>query len=118
MIEIVSPGNKSSRSAIQKFLEKTHEFMRAGVHILLVDPFPPGPRDPHSLHKLIWDDYTDVPFDLPAGIALYQPVYVSGVSTSDLTPSQARTITDQSLRARADADDLVRQLETGKLGSR
>lgn len=75
MIEIVSPGNKSSRSAIQKFVEKTHEFMRAGVNVLLIDPFPPGPRDPHSLHKLIWDEYTDVPFELPADEPLLQAAY-------------------------------------------
>ncbi len=50
IIEIVSPGNKASRSALHAFVEKTCDFLRAGVNVLLVDPFPPGPRDPHSLH--------------------------------------------------------------------
>ncbi|MGL4550271.1 MAG: DUF4058 family protein, partial [Gemmataceae bacterium] len=67
IIEIVSPGNKAGRHAVNAFVEKTHEFLRAGVNVLLIDPFPPGPRDPHSLHKLIWDEYEDVPFELPAG---------------------------------------------------
>ena len=62
--------------------------------------------------------YRGVPLNLPAGLDLYQPVYVSGVSTAQLSPSQTRTITGQRLRARSDADDLVRQLETGRLGSR
>ena len=62
--------------------------------------------------------YRGVPLNLPAGLDLYQPVYVSGVSTAQLSSSQARTITGHRLRARSDADDLVRQLETGRLGSR
>jgi protein phosphatase len=62
--------------------------------------------------------YRGVPLNLPAGLDLYQPVYVSGVSTAQLSPSQTRTITGHRLRARSDADDLVRQLETGRLGSR
>jgi hypothetical protein len=66
IIEIVSPGNKASRHAINQFVDKTHDFLRAGVNVLLVDPFPPGPRDPHSLHKLIWDGFDEVPFEMPA----------------------------------------------------
>ncbi len=62
--------------------------------------------------------YRGVPLNLPAGLDLYQPVYVSGVSTAQLSPSQTRTIAGHRLRARSDADDLVRQLETGQLGSR
>lgn len=46
IIEIVSPGNKASQSAMRQFVEKTTEFIRAGVNVLLVDPFPPTPRDP------------------------------------------------------------------------
>ena len=46
IIEIVSPGNKATRSAVRSFVEETHEFLRAGVNVLVVDPFPPGLRDP------------------------------------------------------------------------
>ena len=46
IIEIVSPGNKASRSAVHALVEKTSDFLQAGVNVLLVDPFPPGPRDP------------------------------------------------------------------------
>jgi hypothetical protein len=62
IIEIVSPGNKASRSAIRQFVEKTVQFLLSGVNVLLVDPFPPTPRDPHSLHKLIWDEIEETPF--------------------------------------------------------
>ncbi len=60
--------------------------------------------------------YRGVPYELPAGIELYQPVYTSGVSGAQLTDGQQRTITDHSLRSREDADDLLRQLELGRLG--
>ena len=62
--------------------------------------------------------YRGMPFDGPVGLDLYQSVYVSGVSTAQLSTAQARTISAHRLRARSDADDLVRQLETGKLRSR
>ncbi len=61
--------------------------------------------------------YRGVPVDLPAGIALYQEVYVSGVSDEQLTTGQRGTISEQSLRSREDADDYVRQLERGSVGT-
>jgi len=78
IIEIVSPGNKAGKSAIRSFVEKTHEFLRAGVNVLLVDPFPPGPRDPHTLHKLIWDEFDEVPFEMPADEPLLLAAYRAG----------------------------------------
>ena len=60
--------------------------------------------------------YRGVPYDLPAGIGLYQEVYVSGVSDAQLTPAQRTTVADQSLRSRDDADAYLRQLERGTVG--
>src|SRR5438045_3258810 len=42
MVEIVSPGNKASRSAFRAFVEKACELLEHRVHLLLIDPFPPG----------------------------------------------------------------------------
>jgi hypothetical protein len=67
VIEIVSPGNKDSRAALHDFVEKTVQFLRAGVHILVIDPFPPTPRDPSGLHKAIWDQIEEEPFAFPPG---------------------------------------------------
>ncbi len=67
IIEIVSPGNKDRTAAVRDFVEKTVDFMRAGIHVLVIDLFPPTVRDPASLHKLIWDEIEDVPFELPQG---------------------------------------------------
>src|SRR5262249_9939747 len=45
-MKFVPPDNKASRAAINDFLQKTIAFLRKGVHVLIVDLFPPTPRDP------------------------------------------------------------------------
>ncbi|HEY2414121.1 MAG TPA: DUF4058 family protein [Pirellulaceae bacterium] len=67
VIEIVSPGNKDSRFALRQFVEKTIDFLRAGVHVLVIDLLPPTVRDPAGIHKLIWDEIEDDDFTLPPG---------------------------------------------------
>jgi Protein of unknown function (DUF4058) len=59
MIEVVSSGNKSSRSRINSFVRKAEEALAAGIHLMLADLFPPGPRDPEGIHPLIWDGRPD-----------------------------------------------------------
>ena len=86
VIEIESPGNKASRSAARALVEKTHEFLCAGVNVLLVDPFPPGPRDPHSLHKLIGDEIEEAPFDMPADEPLLLAAYRASDESVGLSP--------------------------------
>jgi hypothetical protein len=44
MIEIVSPGYKDNKGAIASFVDKAVDFLRNGIHFLVIDPFPPGPR--------------------------------------------------------------------------
>lgn len=66
MVKIVSPGNKGSRNDIRAFLEKTAAIIGQGVHMLVIDLFPPGPRDPHGIHKAIWDEFEEEDFELPA----------------------------------------------------
>lgn len=87
VIEIVSPGNKASRTALAQFLDKTMEFFRAGVSVLLIDPFPPTPRDPHSLHKLIWDQIEEVPFEVPANEPLLLASYRAGEDMTGRLPA-------------------------------
>ena len=48
VIEIVSPGNKSSQHAIRAFADKGGEMIWQGVNLLVVDLFPPGSRDPQE----------------------------------------------------------------------
>jgi hypothetical protein len=68
VIEIVSPGNKNSKPAIREFLEKTSEYIRAGIHVLVIDLFPPSKRDPLGIHSLIWEEIgSDDVFVFPHG---------------------------------------------------
>jgi hypothetical protein len=78
IVEFVSPGNKSSRHGLRAFVQKAAEVLRAGIHLLIVDLFPPGPRDPQGIHKAIWDELTDNDFSLPAGKPLTLAAYIGG----------------------------------------
>jgi hypothetical protein len=86
IIEIVSPGNKSSRSAIRQFVEKNRSYLRAKVNVLLIDPFPPTVRDPHSMHKLLWDEIEEVPFAMPPGEPLLLASYCVRDMSMGLSP--------------------------------
>jgi hypothetical protein len=66
LVEIVSPGNKESRHAIRSFVEKSAAFLRAGVNLLVVDLFPPSERNPQGIHKAIFDEFQECPFEPPA----------------------------------------------------
>ena len=54
MIEILSPGNKSSRSAVDQFVAKSASAIRLGIHLLVIDLFPPTSFDPQGMHGEIW----------------------------------------------------------------
>lgn len=64
IIEIVSPGNKDSRNALRTFVERATDILNQGIHLLVVDLFPPTPRDPFGMHKAIWDELAKSPFTL------------------------------------------------------
>jgi hypothetical protein len=80
LIEIVSPGNKATRYALRAFVEKSVEFIEAGIHLLILDLFPPGPRDPQGIHAAIWaeinDDHFQLPSDKPLTLVSYSAGYV------------------------------------------
>jgi len=67
VIEIISPGNKDSRAAVQDFVDKMIDLLRDGIHVLIVDLFPPTARDPHGIHKAIWDQIEEEDFQFPIG---------------------------------------------------
>ena len=57
VIEIVSPGNKAAAGPLRTFVEKAAELLRAGIHLMIIDPFPPTRADPQGLQHLIWDEF-------------------------------------------------------------
>lgn len=79
MIEIVSPGNKGSRHALRSFVEKAIELLDSGIHLLIIDLFPPGPRDPQGIHGAIWSEISADDFQLPADQQLTLVAYSAGL---------------------------------------
>jgi PPM family protein phosphatase len=59
--------------------------------------------------------YRGLPWDLPAGIHLYEQFYVSGVPAATMPPARRRSLLDHRLRSENDARSLVSQLELGQL---
>jgi hypothetical protein len=103
VIEIVSPGNKESRAALRDFADKTIDFLRKGIHILIVDLFPPSPRDPFGIHKVIWDDITEEDFDFPEAknrtLVSYDAgaekiAYIETVGVGDVLPDMPLILTN------------------------
>jgi hypothetical protein len=81
MVEIVSPGNKSAREAFQAFLDKAFELLEQRIHLLIIDPLPPGPCDPTGVHGAIWEEVRDEPFELPADKPLTLVTYECDLAT-------------------------------------
>jgi Protein of unknown function (DUF4058) len=95
VIEIVSPGSKSNRSEFTAFVDKSVELIRQGVHLLVVDLFPPTSRDPDGIHRVIWSEFDDSevarPADKPLTLVSYEaepfPVaYFEPVAVGDSLP--------------------------------
>ncbi len=82
VIEIVSPGNKVSQHALRAFVEKAAALLRQGIHLLVVDLFPPTSRDPQGIHKAICDEFENVDFKLPSEKPLTIAAYCAGETTT------------------------------------
>ena len=59
--------------------------------------------------------YKGLPYDLPLGIRLYSPVRRSGVTLQSLPAARRATFTEHKLRAKDDAEGLVKAAEEGRL---
>lgn len=80
VIEIVSPGNKSGKRAMDAFLGKASELLHRGVHLLVIDLLPPTARDPHGVHAAIWENISGKEYAPPADKPLTQAAYESDVA--------------------------------------
>ena len=61
--------------------------------------------------------YRGLPYELPLGINLYERYHLSGVRLDEVPSARQSTFTDHQLRSRDDAEDLVIELERGRLNS-
>ena len=59
--------------------------------------------------------YRGLPYDLPLGVELYSEQYASSVPARTIGRARRERVLDHEWRSRADAEDLVRQLERGTL---
>jgi hypothetical protein len=95
VVEILPMGNKDSRAALRDFVDKSIDFLRKGIHLVIIDLFPPTPRDPFGIHKVIWDEIEEEDFTFPDGkdriLASYETggvraAYVEPVAVGDPLP--------------------------------
>jgi hypothetical protein len=93
VVEIVSPGNKSSQAEFKSLVDKSVDLIRQRVHLMVIDLFPPGRRDPKGMHHAIWDPFCEevefeVPPDKPLVLASYDAhelsAYVESLGVGDL----------------------------------
>ncbi len=78
LIEIVSRGNKGSRHALRSFLAKATAALARGIHLLVIDLHPPGPRDPQGMHGALWAEVCDEPYVAPPDQPLTLAAYAAG----------------------------------------
>lgn len=75
LLEIVSPGNKSTEYALERFVDKVAGALMQGIHVVVIDLHPPGKWDASGIHHAIWEaigqsGYT-LPHDKPLTLASY-----------------------------------------------
>jgi uncharacterized protein DUF4058 len=81
MVEIVSPGNKSTVGAMRSLVEKAAELLERRVHLLIIDVLPPGPRDPQGIHAAIWEYFAGEVYEPPPGKPLTLAAYETALTT-------------------------------------
>jgi len=80
VVELVSPGNKAARNPLRAFVQKAAEFLDQGVHLLIIDLFPPGRRDPDGIHGEIWQEVAGQEWTAPAGKPLTLVAYEAALA--------------------------------------
>jgi len=86
IIEVVSPGNKSSRQRLEAFVRKACALLQQGIHLMVLDLHLPTRRAPDGIHGAIWnnisssdEDYHQ-PDDKPLTLVAYQSKMFIGVT--------------------------------------
>jgi hypothetical protein len=86
ILEIVSAGNKSGQKAFDKFVGKATDALWDGVHLLVIDLYPPTSRDPNGIHGAIWDALDGNEYHRPPN----KPLTLASYSAFELdTPIEA-----------------------------
>lgn len=78
IVEVVSPGNKSSQQRLEAFVRKACSLLRQGIHLLVLDLHLPTRRAPDGIHGAIWNiigSSSDEDYHQPAGKPLTLVAY-------------------------------------------
>jgi len=107
LIEIVSPANKDRARHVGDLVNKAVSALARGVHLLLVDLFPPGPHDPSAIHGCILEclDLSSEPDDMPSDGPLTLASYVAGPPVDDIYlehPAVGESLAEMPLFLRPD----------------
>jgi hypothetical protein len=80
LIEIVSPANKDRTEHVEELADKAVAALEYGIHLLVVDLFPPTRHDPGGIHGAIVQslEQSGETYGLPAGRPLTLASYVAG----------------------------------------
>ncbi len=91
------------RITLRDFVDKTVDCLRRGIHVLIVDLFPPTQRDPFGIHKVIWDEIIEEDFTFPTGkdriLVSYKTggerqAYIEPVAVGDALPDMPLFLTN------------------------
>jgi hypothetical protein len=89
VIEVVSPGNKTSRARTEQFLRKSVNLLDRGIHLVVLDLQAPTALVPRGFHAMITADLgheaTAVPAERPLSALSYQ-VLETGALRAHLVP--------------------------------
>lgn len=58
LIEITNPAIRTTARRLSEFVHKITVAVSQGIHVLLIDPLPPGSRTPDGIHAIIWRELT------------------------------------------------------------
>ncbi len=81
LVELVSPGNKEKRGAVEQFVDKAVAALDDGLHLQVVDLFPPGRHDPAGMHGAIWSRVGGR-YDPPGGRPLTAAAYAADAAVT------------------------------------
>jgi hypothetical protein len=80
LIEIIFPAKEDRGDHLEAFAAKAGSALKHGVHLLVIDLFPPGRHDPQGIHDVILRrlEPSLKPYDLPPGEPLTLAAYAAG----------------------------------------
>lgn len=79
LIEILGPGNKAGQFPLQQLVNKSLAALSRGIHLLILDLIPPGPRDPNGIHGVLWGELTGAIYTAPTDAPLTLAAYSAGL---------------------------------------